>query len=173
MSANSNSPRQAPVSYEMVAQAAEMLAAEGAEEEEVERQLIIFTGDELLADRLQAWIREIFGRVLLQDGGHWIDYGDTFSVRAKDGKSVHLPYRVEPLAELAARLARDCLSQGRREFVVRIASQSASLRAALHAINQGVSLEGARSATAFGIPAEAYWAAEDDSLGVEGASSAP
>jgi hypothetical protein len=157
MSENTNSPRQAPVSYELVVQAADILAAEGMDEEGIKAQLLALTGDELLAKRLREWVREVFGRVMLLDSGHQIQFVNTFSVFTSDRKAVSVPNRAEPIVELATRLAEDHLKQGRKEYVFRVGESSAPLRTALPALEQGVSLDGAVMASAFnGIPAEAY-----------------
>ena len=149
--------RQAPVSYELVVQAAEILATEGIDEEGIKAKLLALAGDELLAKRLREWIRETFGRVMLSDAGHRIQFVDTFTVFTSDRKSVSVPNRAEPIVELATRLAQDHLKQGRTEYVFRVAETSASVRTASPAIEQGVSLDGAVMASAFnGIPAEAY-----------------
>src|SRR5687768_821394 len=121
MSANPDSPRQAPVSYELVVQAADILATEGIDEDGIEAQLLALTGDELLAKRLREWVRQIFGRVMLLDAGHRIHFVDTFTVFTSERKAVTVPDRAEPIVELAARLAQDHLKQGRKEYVFRIA----------------------------------------------------
>ncbi|MEK7949572.1 hypothetical protein [Luteolibacter soli] len=142
---------------EMVAQAADILAAEGAEEDGIGARVLDLAGDELLAKRLREWIREVFGRVMLLDAGHRIHFLDTFSVYTSDRKPVRIPNHAEPIVEIATRLAQDHLRRGRKEYVYRIAEGSAPVRSALPAIEQGVSLDGAVSASAFnGIPAEAY-----------------
>ena len=151
-----NPPGQAPVSYEVVVQAADILAAEGAEEEGIETKLLALAGDEMLAKRLREWIREAFGRAVLLDSGHRIHFVDSFSVFTRERKAVTVPNRAEPIVEMGTRLAQEYLRQDRKEFVLRIAEGSAALRSAMPAIEQGVSLDGAVSASAFkGIPAEA------------------
>jgi hypothetical protein len=157
MSENSNSSRLAPVSYELVVQATDILAAEGVEEEGIKAKLLALTGDELPAKRLREWIREVFGRVMLLDVGHRIHFVDTFSVFTSERKAVTVPNRAEPIVEMATRLAQELLKQGRKEYVFRVGEGSAAMRSALPAIEQGVSLDGAVMASAFnGIPAEAY-----------------
>ncbi len=111
----------------------------------------------MLAKRLREWIREAFGRALLLHGGHRIHFVDTFIVYTSERKRVDVPNHAEPIVELATRLAQDHLRQDRKEYVHRIALGSAPVQSAMQAIEQGVSLDGAVSASAFnGIPAEAY-----------------
>jgi hypothetical protein len=156
MSANPDSPRQAPVSYELVVQAADILATEGIDEDGIEAQLLALTGDELLAKRLREWIREAFGRVVLLSG-HRIHFLDTFTVLTSERKLIKVPNRAEPIIKMAGRLAVDYLSQGRKEYVLLIAETSAPMQTALSMIEKGLSLDGAMMASAFnGIPAEAY-----------------
>lgn len=155
---DSSSYRQAPVSAEIVAQAVDIIGAEGAEEEEIVKQLLDLAGDELLAKRLREWIREAFGREMvfgLSGGG--VTFLDTFGVFTRDRKPVNVPNRAEPILDISLRLARKMVQDGRQVQFARIAITSSCAQTALNAREQGASMEGATMATAFnGIPAEAY-----------------
>ncbi len=148
--------RQAPVTEEIVARAVDIIGAEGAEEEEIERQLLALVTDKLLAMRLREWIREAFGRAMVLQMSK-VRFLDSFMVFTPERKRVDIPNHAEPILEISMRLARKMMRDGRQAQCERIAITSSCAQSASNAAEQGVSLDGAVSATAFnGIPAEAY-----------------
>lgn len=146
------------VSDEIIALAAEVIGTAGLEEEEIERRVRGLVDDDMTARRLIDWIPEAFGMVMALHISLKITLPTKFSAKSRNGKWLRFALTDEPIFNSALRLAEKMHHEGPRETFLNISGRSSLILTIDKALNEGVSVEGARFSgpALIGIPAEIY-----------------
>lgn len=150
----------APITSELVTEAAEILASEHLSEKDRETRIDGLTSDRVLSARLLYFIPEAFAYAFiphLPDGMKVVMPTD-FSVRCATGDWKSVPFSSEPIFLLAVRLGMQMFHHGPRANFKTIVSRSAMLDCVNQLLNNGESLAGANmSGLAInGVTAEDY-----------------
>ena len=142
---------------ELLQKAIAVIGRDGISEDDIEVEISAIIEEQMLARRLIDWLPEIFGIVLVSHMGD-IHLPNTFSAKDASGNWIELEFDVEPIVQVAARLATEMYHAGPRNTFSNIALRSSMVDAVNRALNQQESLNGARLSgpALIGIPAEIY-----------------
>jgi hypothetical protein len=142
---------------EQLQKAIAMIGRDGISEDEIEVEISALAEEQMLARRLIDWLPEIFGIVLVS---HMVDIHlpNTFSAKDERGNWIELDFKVEPIVQIAARVATEMYHAGSRNTFSNIALRSSMVDVVNRAVKQLESLNGARLSgpALIGIPAEIY-----------------
>jgi hypothetical protein len=137
-----------------------LLADERHSKQEVESRTRRLVSTPAEARRLIDFIPEAFGIVLISHvrGCEDVALPTEFSAKAHDGEWRKIPFSAEPIFIEAVAVAQEIYHQGPRATMARVASMSALLDVVNKALNDGVSLSGARlgGPSMLGVSAELY-----------------
>ncbi|WP_295748283.1 hypothetical protein [Undibacterium sp.] len=145
------------LSEEHLQKAIDVIGRDGISDDEIEVEIFAFAQEQMLARRLIDWLPEIFGIVLVSHMGD-IHLPNTFSAKDKRGKWIELEFKVEPIVQIAVKVATEMYHAGPRNTFSNIALRSSMVNVVNRALNQSESLNGARLSgpALIGIPAEIY-----------------
>lgn len=126
-------------------------------DDEIEVEIAAFVHEQMLARRLIDWLPEVFGIVLISHLGE-IDLPTTFSAKDKRGHWIELEFELEPIIQIAAKVATEMYHTGPRNTFSNIALRSAMVGAVNRVLNESGSLDGGHLSgpALIGIPAEIY-----------------
>jgi hypothetical protein len=115
-------------------------------------------GDQQLALRTINWLQESFGLVLIAHLDADVIPPTTFAVQDTAGEWIEFPLAADPIFKDAFGIATTVFHNGPREVFSSLAKASSIFSVVNKALNQGVSLQGARLLTIhmYGVRAETY-----------------
>jgi hypothetical protein len=157
------------ISTGTVAQAVEILGADGATEDLLASQLEALAGNSLDACRLRDCIPEAFGLVLASHLCDGLELPDHFLACDAGGAWQPIPLNAEPVFVHALPLALHIFHHGPRACFQNIANMSAIVATLNNALNSGGSLDGGtlEGPRMQGLPASLYGAAPDPATAVQ------
>lgn len=146
------------ISADIVAQAIELLGADGATEERLADQFIALIGDDMGTRRLRDCIPEAFGLVLASHLCPTLKLPDYFQALDASGTWQRIPLRAEPAFVHALPIALHIFHHGPRARFRNIADMSSVVAALNNALNAGDSLDGCtlHGPQMQGLPASLY-----------------
>lgn len=144
-------------SEEHVQKAIAVLGRDGISEDEIEVEIAALAQEQMLARRLRDWLPEVFGIVLIS---HTVDIHlpDTFGAQDKHGNWFQLEFKLEPIIQMAGKVATEMYHDGPRNTFSNIALRSALLGVVGRVLKESGSLNGGylSGPALIGIPAEIY-----------------
>lgn len=144
-------------SEELLQKAIAVLGRDGISKDEIEVEIAALAQEQMLVRRLIDWLPEVFGIVLIS---HTVDIQlpDTFSAQDKHGNWFRLEFKLEPIIQMAGKVATEMYHAGPRNTFSNIAFRSALLGAVNNAFNESGSFNGGylSGPALIGIPAEVY-----------------
>lgn len=144
-------------SEEHLQKAIAVLGRDGISGDEIEIEISAFVHEQMLARRLIDWLPEIFGIVLISHMED-INLPDTFGAQDKHGNWFRLEFKLEPIFQMAIKVATEMYHAGPRNTFGNIALRSAMVSTVSRVLNESGSLEGGylSGPSLIGIPAEIY-----------------
>ena len=145
------------LSEELLQNAIAVLGRNGISDDEINVEIAALAQDQMLARRLIDWLPEVFGIVLISHMGD-IGLPNTFSAQDKHGNWFQLEFKLEPIIQIATKVATEMYHAGPRNIFSNIALRSALLGVVGRVLNESGSLDGGylSGPALIGIPAEIY-----------------